>query len=248
MLHCLVRHLHSYCVQSSILHVMGAISIWKEWNNLEMTCLCLVSWCCAGTCIASWRARHLRFSRDVNAWWSHCEGLRCVFQIHALLMANMVYSSWGKQYHERKICSVHAVNHIFRSVCICIWTFFLASLQWRCPANVVSCLCSWLAIAIGPKLSGCLSRTAYAQTFSDLMVWPVACTCNLFSSFSVCATCSSTSDSWDTITLHLVSVSEFIFCWPVTLVCVNKIKSKISQIFSKVFDTCSSAQKGVLDW
>jgi hypothetical protein len=38
----LVRHLHSYWVQNSILHVMGAISIWKEWNNLEMKCLCLV--------------------------------------------------------------------------------------------------------------------------------------------------------------------------------------------------------------
>ena len=63
---------------------------------------------------------------------------------------------------------------------------FLATLQWRCPANFVSCLCNWLAIAIRPRSSGCLSRTACAQTCSDLMVCPVACKCNLFSSFSVC--------------------------------------------------------------
>ena len=49
-----------------------------------------------------------------------------------------------------------------------------------------------------------------------------------------------------TITLHLVSVSEFIFCffcWPVTLVWVNKIPSTLSQFFSQKFLTLAQARK-----
>ena len=89
----LVRHLHSYwafrtqffmswCNRNQHMERME-----QSWEDM-----CFPSWCCAGTCIASWHALHLRFARDVHAWWSHCEGLRCVFQIHAFLIATMVYS------------------------------------------------------------------------------------------------------------------------------------------------------------
>jgi hypothetical protein len=54
-----------------------------------------------------------------------------------------------------------------------------------------------------------------------------------------------------TITLHLVSVSEFIFCffcWPVTLVWVNKIPSTLSQFFLKSFwHLLRRAKRGGLD-
>ena len=87
----LVRHLHSYWAFRT--------QFFMSWCNQHMERMeqswedmCFPSWCCAGTCIASWHALHLRFARDVHAWWSHCEGLRCVFQIHAFLIATMVYS------------------------------------------------------------------------------------------------------------------------------------------------------------
>jgi hypothetical protein len=47
------------------------------------------------------------------------------------------------------------------------------------------------------------------------------------------ATCDVATDIWETITLYLIWM--LMLCWPVTLVCANKIPSKIDTEFSQKF-------------
>ena len=54
----------------------------------------------------------------------------------------------------------------------------------------------------------------------------------LFQHF-LCAPCDITTDTWETITLYLIWM--LMFCWPMTLVCVSKIPSKIATEFSQKF-------------
>ena len=163
----------------------------------------LPSWCCDGTCIAWWHAWNLRFFFE---WWSMLCGhtvkvsVRCVFQIQAFLIATGNYGIFLAKVNstnERNICSLHAVTSCFPVSLYMQLCSFLAPLQWRCTVNFWSCLCNW-QWPWGPNwVDGLLSM-------QDCMCWNlqwfdgVACKCKACFHHFLCATCSITSDSWDT--------------------------------------------------
>ena len=120
--------------------------------------------------------------------------------------------------NERNICSLHAVTSCFPVSLYMQLCSFLAPLQWRCTVNFWSCLCNW-QWPWGPNwVDGLLSM-------QDCMCWNlqwfdgVACKCKACFHHFLCATCSITSDSWDTITLHLISVSVHVLLASGTCVC-----------------------------